>query len=288
MKPYDLTTYQNWNDLSIDLTAELNELVKTPIEVKHTKYGDGKITNLQIAISNSSFFIMADIDFAGNIIPLAINRAIARNLLTLPEAETTIITDFAKAGEELQLEVKVVDAQRAREAYELKKQAEELAKQEAKLQAAKEKAIQEFKSLANQPKRFSATGEFYYALGWLAKNAGTISAALPDYLLSSFESQFGTDANPTVVDSTKRTVGGFPTQWALSMKVSLPKKAQDSIPAVFFDCLNPNRTAITKTNLVWDLIDNYGFQFGKTQDVDKIRDRILVDYIEAFENGYAA
>jgi hypothetical protein len=141
--------------------------------------------------------------------------------------------------------------------------------------------------MTKKAKSRSATGEFYYSLGWLAKNAGAISAAMPDYLLPYFENQFGTEYAPTVVDSKKRTVNGNPMQWALSMKVALPKKAQASVPAVFFDYLNPNKTALTSTSFVWDLVANYGFQFGKTQDVDKIRDSISTEYLEPFEKGYA-
>ena len=117
----------------------------------------------------------------------------------------------------------------------------------------KKKAIQDFEVMARQDRGICASGEFYYNLGWLAKNVGTISAALPDYLLKYFENHFGTEAKPTVVDSKKRTVNGHPMQWALSMKASLHKKSVDTIPPFAKQYLNSAGNALTNTEFIWDL-----------------------------------
>ena len=161
-------------------------------------------------------------------------------------------------------------------------------KLEEKYQAAKDKAIQDFEVMTRKAKAQSATGEFYYNIGWLAKNVGTISAALPDYLLKYFEGHFGTEAKPTVVDSRKRTVNGYAMQWALSMKASLPKKVADSVPAFLKQYLNPTGNALTNTTFIWDIVENYGFQFGRKQDVEKIRAAIPTHCLEQFEKGFAA
>jgi hypothetical protein len=292
MKNYIVADYQNWDDLQADLTAELNSLVNLPIEVEHIKYGKGVITSLTVGENNSpsgsSFHIMGNIDFYFDSPHMfAIDLMLNSKKLFVAEPENSTIIDFAANLQTLYLEVKTERAIRATAEYEAKQQAKELAKQEAKLQARMEKDIQDFTAMTRETRPQSATGEFYHALGWLAKNAGAISATIPDYILPYFENRFGTDYTPTVIDSKKRTVNGHSMQWASSMKVALPKKAQESVPAVFLDYLSSNKASLASTSLVYDLVANYGFQFGKTQDVDKIRDSIPTEYLEPFEKGYA-
>jgi hypothetical protein len=174
------------------------------------------------------------------------------------------------------------------EKFEADRQAKELAKQEAKRKALEEKGIHDFEVLTKRGKDFCASGEFHYALGWLTKNIGTISAALPDYLLPSFENHFGPDVKPTVVDSNKRTINGNPMQWGLSMKATISKKALDNIPPILKQYLNTSGNTLTNTHFIWDLIETYGFSFGKNQDKDQIESNIPAHLIEPFEKGYAA
>lgn len=288
MKTYDVSTYNNWNDLSADMTAELNELITLPIAIEHATYGDGDITALTVSISDSAFHILSVIDFGTQIKTLALDVIINRNLVEILEPTKSILKDYIIAGIALQGEVKKTHSARVTAQFEADRQAKELAKQEAKYKATMEKAIREFETMAKQERPVSATGEFYYSLGWIAKNVGTISAALPDYLLPYFESQFGTGYTPTVVDSKKRTVNGNAMQWTLSMRASISKKAVPTIPAFLQQYLNPTGTALTNTSFIWDLVDKYGFQFGKTQDVNKIRDSLNPEYVEYFDKGYAA
>lgn len=174
------------------------------------------------------------------------------------------------------------------QAEEAKKKAVEEKKAEKKYQATKEKAIKDFEERVQTSVTKSAENEFYYSLGWLAKHAGTLSVALPDYLLSYFERHFGTEVKPTVVDSKKKTINGNPMQWALSMKASIIKKASGPVPSYLVKYLNTSGNAIADTAFVWDLVDNYGFKFGKAQDVDKIRGHVPSDCLSSFEAGFAA
>jgi hypothetical protein len=167
------------------------------------------------------------------------------------------------------------------------KKAEEERKAEEKYQKAKAKAIADFEELSQTTRPVSTVDEFYYSLGWLAKNAGTVSAAMPDYLLSFFEGRFGTEYKPTVVDSKKRTVNGYAMQWALSMKASLPKKVEGKVPAFLTKYLSTSGNAVSDTSFIWDLVENYGFQFGKKQDIAMIRSKVPSDYIDSFELGLA-
>ena len=254
------------------------------LEVSHQRYGSGKITTY-MASSLECLIVNINFDAVGT---KSFSLAPILDRIT----NNTEIAEIWNEAYSVHTELKAKYLELDNTTKQLKREAEIKAEEERKAaekyEARKEKALKEFDELSKQSKSKCGTGEFYYALGWLAKNAGSISAALPDYLLNSFERYFGTDYTPTVVDSKKRTVNGNPMQWAMSMKVAIPKKAQDSIPAVFLDYLNPNGTALTSTSLIWDLVDNYGFSFGKEQDLDKIKDNIPTHCIVAFENGLAA
>jgi hypothetical protein len=293
MKNYIVADYQNWDDLKADLTAELNSLVNLPIEVEHIKYGKGVITSLTVGESTTpsgpSFHIMSDIDFNFDTPhTFAIDLMINSKKLFVAEPENSTIMGFAANLQTLYLEVKTERATRAKAEYEAKKQAEEAVKQETKLQARIEKGVQDFNDMKNERRSLCATGEFYYALGWLANNCNALTAAMPDYILPYFEKQFDTNGYiPSVADSKQLTPAGNPSKYTLSMQIGIAKNSRDSIPAVFFDYLNRERTAITNTSFIWELVDIYGFQFGKTQDVDKIRDSIPTEYLEPFEKGYA-
>lgn len=288
MKNYDVSNYQNWADLSADLTTELNELINSSISVVHKKYGECKVSGFVVSMNENTFNILADFAFADEIKKLALNILLKNGLVQIDDYDSfEVLKNFISSLTDLQAEVKTIYRERAFAKFEANRQAKELAKQEAKYQAAKEKAIQDFEVMARQDRGICASGEFYYNLGWLAKNVGTISAALPDYLLKYFENHFGTEAKPTVVDSKKRTVSGHPMQWALSMKASLHKKSVDTIPPFAKQYLNSAGNALTNTEFIWDLVENYGFRFGKSQDLNQIKSSIRPEYIKYFENGYA-
>lgn len=288
MKTYTVSNYQNWNDLAADLTAELNEAIPANISARHTKYGDCTFYNMSVSINENNLYILADFNFTDGSKKLVVNVLLDRNLLQITDPKVfETLKQYVTTFTQLQVEVRTTTANRLIAKQEAEKQAAETARQEAKYLAAKTKAIHEFEFLTQKDRPKSATGEFYYSLGWLAKNVGTISAALPDYLLNYFEKQFGTNYTPTVVDSKKRTVNGNAMQWTLSMKASISKKVVNTLPVFLKQYLNNAETALTNTSFIWDLVDNYGFQFGKTQDVDQIRLTVPTNCIEAFEKGYA-
>lgn len=289
MKNYIVSDYQNWNELSAELTKDLATEVVDHIPAVHKTLGACEISGITISLNESNLIFLADFAFEnGQTKKLAINILLANRLITIAEPANTVIAEFIEACLDLQKEVHEVQHDRTSAKHEADRQAKEEAKQEAKYQAAKEKAIQEFEVMTRKEKTVMGSGEFYYNLGWLAKNVGTISAALPDYLLKYFENHFGTEAKPTVVDSRKRTVNGYPIQWALSMKASVPKKVADNIPAFLKQYLNPTGNALTNTTFIWDIVENYGFQFGRKQDVEKIREAIPTHCLEQFEKGFAA
>lgn len=176
-------------------------------------------------------------------------------------------------------------------AYQIAVEAEKKAiaekKAEEKHQKLKEKALQDFDMLIQQANNsLSDIDEFYYALGWLTKHVGSISASLPDYLDSAFTKYFGSNTPHRVVDSKKRTTGGYSMQWTFGFHATLRKP--ENIPVILTKYLSTTGKAIANTSFIWDLIDNYGFQFGKKQDVEKIKNNVPAKHLASFETGLTA
>ena len=287
MKNYIVSDYQSWNELSTAITAELSESLVLPVSAVHKAHGACEISEITITLNESGIMALADINFENGLTrKLAINVLMANNLIDFEEPVKNYLIDFFAECADIRVEFYEIMHDRTSAKHEADRLAKEEAKKDAKYQQAKEKAIQEFEVMTRKEKTVMGSGEFYYNLGWLAKNVGTISAALPDYLLKYFENHFGTEAKPTVVDSRKRTVNGYPIQWALSMKASVPKKVVDSIPPFLKQYLNPTGNALTNTTFIWDLVENYGFQFGRKQDVEKIRAAVPDFLLEYFEKGF--
>lgn len=288
MKTYTASNYQDWNILSSELTAELNELINNPISAVHKKYGECKVSSFVVSINESNFMILADVAFSDETKKLALNILLKNGLVQIDDYDSfEVLKNFISSLTDLQTEVHNVQYDRTSAKHEADRQAKELAKQEAKRLTHREKSIQEFERMTRVDRGICASGEFYYNLGWLAKNVGTISVSLPDYLLPYFENHFGTEAKPTVVDSNKRTVNGHPMQWTFSMKASLLKNSLSTIPAFLKQYLSSAGNSLTYTELIWDIVENYGFKFGKTQDLEKIRESIPAHCLEYFEKGYA-
>lgn len=182
---------------------------------------------------------------------------------------------------------KNLEHQAIAEAKEAEKKAEEERKAEIRFQKQKEKAIADFENLATKREKLTSFEDnFYYALGWLAKHIGSVSAALPDYLEDSFVKHFGNISSARIVDSKKRTVNGNSMQWTFGFKATLRKI--DDVPAILIPYLSSSGKAIASTSFIWDLIDSYGFQFGNNQDIDKILDHIPADFIDSFKFGFTA
>ena len=294
MTTYKTTTYETTEALHEAIATELAALAY-PYTVKHKFYGEGLLIAAKVPSNKACKSIYIDVAFGNihNIKTIDLDVAISARIITFPEiltdilveAQTAFRADF-EARERAQREA----ARLAREqALEAEQKALEEKKAEEKYEKTKAKAIRDFETLAGTTVPKNTTDEFYYSLGWLANNTGTFSAAMPDYLLSYFEKHFGTEAKPIVVDSKKRTVGGYAMQWALSMKAPIKKKAIAQIPACLTKHLGKTGNAFTDTSFIWDLVDNYGFQFGtKTQDINKIRSHVPNSHISFFEAGLLA
>ena len=276
------------------LTAEIvlidlfGEYIKGA-EIISKPFGTGKVVSTSGDTLDQMFMEVA---FTGGIKKLGVMPVITGKVVFTKFADILEVGDAWDHAFDLHTDMtrKVTDYKKAEQQREVEAEnkAKAAKKAEEQYQRTKAKAIKDFEELTTRVYAKSTADEFYYSLGWLANNTTSFSAALPDYLLSSFEKQFGTEAKPTVVDSTKRTVNGFPMQWALSMKASIKKAALELIPNYLTEYLGKAGNAITDTSFVWDLVDNYGFQFGKKQDIEKIKQTIPATYMISFEAGLTA
>lgn len=286
MTTYKTTAYETAEDLRNAINSDLAALAY-PFTVKHKVYGDGQLTFVKAPLTGGSLY--ATVDFAAGTKTLALDVLLAGNLLQMPEslmdslveAQSVFKADFIER-EQAQ---RIADRKAREEAVAAEKKAREEKKAEEAYQKAKTKALKDFDDLASTARPISTTEEFYYSLGYIAKHAGTVSAALPDYLEDAFKKYFGSEAPCRVVDSKKKGPAGYTSQWTWSFGISLKKP--ETVPAFLQDKLNPSGKSVTDTSFVWDLVDNYGFQFGKKQDVDKIREHVPTEYLSFFEAGLA-
>jgi hypothetical protein len=285
MVTYKTVNYDATSDLRDAINADLEGLAY-PFAVTHKVNGQGRLVSVKAPLSGPSLYATIDFDSIGSKM-FAIETLLSCKLLDLPDDLKTVLVEAQTAFKSDYDDVQKAMREANRLAYEKKKQEEEDKKLEAKYQASKAKMIKEFENLTKREKIMNATEEFYYSLGWIANNCGAFACSLPDYLLPYFQSQFGTDYEPHAVDSRKRTVNGYAMQWAISMTANIKKKSLDKIPAFLTEHLSKSGNAIADTAFIWDLVSNYGFKFGKTQDIDQIRATIPTDYITAFEEGYA-
>lgn len=285
---YELTTgtHEDFENVKAQMISDFIQQV-TGAEVTNQLFGHGKIVsclNPCNSFESLIFTVHYDLDETKN---YGAAVALSSGSLKFVDASLDDIwDDFVVEQHKLKAAYgKTVDEARCREKEE-KKKAEQLKKAEAKNKTFKEKAIRDFEALTQQAKKTVAQqDEFYYALGWVAKHVGTIAAKMPDYLEPAFIKHFG-DVERTVVDSTKVGPAGFTSQWHLSMEASLVKVKE--IPAMLTEYLSQNGKKLSKTSFVWDLVDKYGFKFGKKQDTLDIMRCIPIEYMPMFNAGFQA
>ena len=285
---YELTTgtREDYETVQACLVSDFISQI-SGAEVTNQLLGTGHIVSCMAigsSFDNIAVTVHYDLDETKNYI---LSAAITSGGLKFTEESVVALWDtFMEVHTNLkhQYFVATEDAQRReREAAKLEKKRKENEKKTAGMKASAEKEIENL--INNREKPVTKADEFYYTLGWLAKHIGTITAKMPDYLEEAFVKHFG-DVERTIVDSTKVGPAGFTSQWRLSMEASL-KKAEN-IPTTLTEYLNPTGKKLSKTSFIWTLIDDYGFKFGKKQDVEAIMNTIPDEYMPMFEAGMDA
>lgn len=260
----------------------------TGAEVICVKYGDGKIVAFKGTTPED---LIVDIEFAEGVkkfslIHIMHNKFVQfADILEIGDAWDSAFEVHTKLTDTYHKCEKVIRQQQ----IEAEKKAEAEKKTEAKYQKQKEKAVKSFDQMVQDANTsLSDVDEFYYALGWLANHVGSVTAILPDYLGSAFEKYFGVETPKTLVDGRAKTSGGYAKQWSWEFKCTIKKLKETVVPDYIRSVTTDFSKGIHNTAFLWDLVSNYGFQFGKKQDVDKIREAIPVQYISSFETGLAA
>lgn len=286
---YKAVNYETADALRDAINSELAALAY-PYPVKHNTFGEGYLTSVKAPWNGPALF--ATIDFASGTKVISLEVVFSANLITMPEILTDILIEaqnvFKTDFEAREQERKEAYQQAQIQARERAKKAEEEKKAEAKYKQHKEKTIREFEKLADRDNELSEVDDFYYSLGWLANHIGSVSAQLPDYLGPSFERHFGADAPKTLIDGKAKSIGGFAKKWSWEFKCSLKKLKDTTVPAYIQSLTSDVAKGIHNTSFVWNIVDNYGFRFGKTQDLEKIKQTIPAKFISSFEAGLLA
>ncbi len=124
------------------------------------------------------------------------------------------------------------------------------------------------------------------AIGWLAKNITNIVAAMPDFCENWFRRMFG-DAKARIVSQKKKGPSGWVSQWAFSLAAVIKENAKNSIPECLKEYTESSRNHnLNNTRFLFTLIQDYGFQIGKNQNIEEIKKHIPERYLKDFEEGY--
>lgn len=259
-------------------------------EVKSSTYGIGRVTEASGNTFADMFMTVAFLEAEKR---FAILPVITGKILLTKFADISEIGDAWDEAYNLHVDItkKYTDLKETerKQQIEAAKKAEAEKKAEIKYQQLKEKALKDFENLTTKTREpVTEADEFYYALGWLANHVGSLTAVLPDYLGPTFERHFGAEAPKTLVDSRAKTIGGYAKQWSWEFKCTIKKLKETVVPA----CIQPVTTDFSKgihnTSFLWDLVENYGFQFGKKQDVEKIKQNVPAQCLPYFEAGMIA
>ena len=304
MKTFNYSDYSdNWSAFVSDFNQELKTL-ELPIKFDSRIYGPGEITSLRAKLVGSAlevtltyenkkkqpetrelrqfldleFITVSDTDRQLLLACQYVFREVFDQRIKLENDKWQQEAALRRA-QQLEIEKRV----RERKAAEAK--AKRIKKNTERLEESKAAYLEKFRELLATKKSLSFSDEFYYSLGWLAKHSGTVKAVVPDICEAEFVQYFGTEV-PFTKTEYKVGPGGWISQWGKSFTASLVKVK--TIPAYLEQYLNPKRTQVTNSEYIKDLVDNYGFQFGKAQNVEAIRQSVPAEYLPHFEAGFAA
>ena len=304
MKTFNYSDYsENWPAFVSDFNQELKTL-ELPIKFDSRIHGPGEITSLRAKPVGSALEVnltyenkkkqpetrelkaFLDLEF------ITVSDTDRQLLIDCQYAFLEVFNQRIKlANDKAQQEAAIRRAQqleiekRAKEHKAAEAKAKRIKKNTERLEENKAAYLAKFKELLASKKSLSISDEFYYSLGWLAKHSGTVKAIVPDICEAEFVQYFGTSV-PFTKTEYKVGPGGWISQWGKSFTASLVRVK--TIPAYLEQYLNPKRTQVTDSEYIKDLVDNYGFQFGKSQDVAAIRQTVPAEYLPHFEAGYAA
>lgn len=274
--------YENFADFAVDANAGLSALLEKDNTVNHTLYGPGVITTVRATLSEQLDFYVG-IEFAScGLKTFCYDFLITKGFISATDEIKSFMAEYKQICAEFweaACAEKAAKFQAARLAAEAEAEAKKRAKKEEEITKRFNNELAKVRSM----EKIDQFNNFFVALGWLAKHGKNLVAAMPDIIEPWFVSQFG-DIKRTVVDSKKRTVNGFPMQWALSFALAVDDDT--TMPAELFKYKSAQKNKIANTEFLYTLLSDYGFKTGvKTQDLEAIRATVPVSDLEAFDFG---
>lgn len=293
MKTYNLKDFESLDNLMSSMATELGGLL---VSTKVTgKFGEGSIVSVVGSKSNFGCGFTAYIEYPTEVKCIQLNLALKSGALKMSEDKVELINQYQAVLDIAAQEQAEIDKAEAERLEALRKAAEEAEVQRIKAEKAKAKYDSYVRTtldkLENLPKnKINIEDSFYGALGWLVSNMTRVSAAMPDFCERWFRGIFG-DVKARVVDQSKKSPGGWTSQWGLSLTIALKTSAKNNIPACLKQYTDRNKSQdIADTQFVFTLLEDYGFNIGssKEQNIEEIRKYIPTKFLPEFEAGLVA
>jgi len=266
----------------MEMLATINSETLCSINCTHKNYGPGKITKIKCTenLGKPNLFLTFESEAKNTVFAYTI----ASKFLEFDETDALTLDNLMAEFLENWLEFdanRKVEAEAARKA---KKEAEAQAKAEAESQKKLEATMAKLNRL--QPEDISAVcgtpQTEYETIGWLAKHCTSIKPSMPAEAQGWFESKFGKVDNAKVYEAGAKTTGNNPMKYTLSITGCFDTE----VPSILRRYINDkNAKQICSVELFWTLVDKYGFQFGKKQDIDEIKKFIPDTYLADFDRG---
>ncbi len=266
----------------MEMLATINSETLCSIDCKHKTYGSGKITKIKCSenLGKPDLFIT----FESETKTTTFAYTIVSKFLEFDESDALTMENLMAEYLENWLEFDTNRKAEAKAAREAKYAAEAKAKAEAEAQKKLEATMAKLDRM--QPEDVAAVcgtpNTEFETIGWLAKHCTSLKPSMPAEAQNWFEAKFGKVANAKVYDAGAKTSGGNSMKYTLSIDGCFNAE----VPSILRRFVPANKPKhISSVELFWTLVDKYGFQFGKKQDIDEIKKFVPADYLSDFERG---
>jgi hypothetical protein len=268
----------------MEMLATINSETLCSISCSHKIYGSGQITKIKCSENNSKPELF--LTFESPVKSTVFAYTIASKFLQFDETDALTLDSLMAEYLENWLEFDANRKAEAQAAHEAKAEAEAKAKADKEAAQKLEAAMAKLNKL--QPEDVAAVcgtpQTEYETIGWLAKHCTGIKPSMPAEACGWFEKKFGKVDNAKVYEAGAKTTGGNSMKYTLSIEGSFNSEVP-SILSRFVSDKNPKH--ISSVEFFWTLVDKYGFQFGKKQNVDEIKKFVPADYLPDFDRGLA-
>ena len=287
MKNYELKDFTNLDELLQAVVKDVKPYLMD--QEGQGRLGAGRVINVEGGFSNFICGFIIEVQFTDRTIKLDLQKAYQSGAFKLGNQVMEVVNKYQEilniaSAEQKAIEDKKWEEKRVKEKAE--KEAEEAEKEKEKYENYVKNNLNNLKTLSNNS--INMHSGIAKAIGWLAKNTTNITAAMPDFCESWFRRMFG-DAKARIVDQKKKGPSGWSSQWAFSLNMNIKEEAKNNIPTCLREYTDGNRNHnVNNTRFIFTLIQDYGFQIGRKQDVEEIRKHIPEKYLEDFEEGYNA